>query len=277
MRMTDAAMQDGKMRLQKFLARAGVASRRACEAIIVSGRVQVNGAIVTELGTKVDPTADEVLVDGEEVTLPQQSVVLMLNKPAGYLTAMKDDRGRPCVAELVPVDRYPGLYPVGRLDFDTTGLLLFTTDGELGNQLLHPSFHVDKTYEALVEGAVTEGELQSLREGVMLADGITAPAQVTLRSRTQAKAAVLQALAAGNLSRKARQALKARVSLLSITIHEGRKRQVKRMCAAVGHEVVRLHRSSFGPLGLDGLAEGSFRILEDAEVSALLEAAGPKA
>lgn len=240
MKMTNEAV-----RLQKFLARAGVASRRASEQLIVQGRVAVNGSVVTELGTKVNPDTDIVTVDGDTVTLSEDQCVLMLHKPAGYLTAMKEDRGRRCVAQLVPTQQYPGLFPVGRLDFDTTGLLLFTTDGELGNALLHPSFHVDKEYHAWVEGRPNKSTLLALRNGVKLQDGMTAPAQVSLVKQDANK------------------------TLLSITIHEGRKRQVKRMCAAVGHPVVTLHRSKFGPLELGNLPVGKYRILNPDEVQAL--------
>lgn len=238
-------MTNEAVRLQKFLARAGVASRRASEQLIVQGRVAVNGSVVTELGTKVNPDTDIVTVDGDTVALSEDQCVLMLHKPAGYLTAMKEDRGRRCVAQLVPTQQYPGLFPVGRLDFDTTGLLLFTTDGELGNALLHPSFHVDKEYHAWVEGRPNKSALLALRNGVKLQDGMTAPAQVSLVKQDANK------------------------TLLSITIHEGRKRQVKRMCAAVGHPVVTLHRSKFGPLELGNLPVGKYRILNPDEVQAL--------
>lgn len=239
------SQSEGLMRLQKFLARAGVASRRACEGFITEGRVSVNGTVVTELGTKVDPVHDEVRVDGAPVSIAAQKVTLMLYKPAGFLTSMGDERGRACVSELVPTDKYPGLYPVGRLDFDTTGLLLFSTDGELGNALLHPSRHVDKTYLAKVTGRPSKRELQALCEGVMLDDGPTQPAQVREVSHTKTSAT------------------------LEIVIHEGRKRQVKRMCEAVGHPVQQLHRASFGLLSLGNLKVGEWRLLTDAEVASL--------
>ena len=142
------------MRLQRFLARAGVASRRGSEALMTAGRVTVNGQVACELGTKVDVDRDVVEVDGQRVKLDGGAVYLMLNKPAGYLTTMSDPHGRPCVAELVPTSAHPGLFPVGRLDLDTTGLLLFTTDGDLGQALLHPSHHVEKVYVARVDGWV---------------------------------------------------------------------------------------------------------------------------
>ncbi|MEI7814244.1 MAG: pseudouridine synthase, partial [Coriobacteriia bacterium] len=153
------------MRLQKFLARAGVASRRGSEDLMTAGRVRVNGVVMTELGTKVDPTVDKVTVDHKPVCLAEQPVYLVLNKPAGVVTTMSDPQGRTTVAALVPVREYPGLFPVGRLDYETTGLLLFTTDGEIAHRLLHPSRHVEKIYRALVDGRATEPELDRLREG----------------------------------------------------------------------------------------------------------------
>lgn len=239
------AEQEGQVRLQKFLARAGVASRRASEKLIEAGRVSVNGQVVTELGTKVDPEADEVRLDGAPVCKAAEAVTLMLNKPAGYLTSMKDPQGRPCVAQLVPLDEFPALYPLGRLDYDTTGLLLFSTDGELGNAVLHPSHHVDKTYRALVKGKPSEAALDRLRSGVVLDDGPTQPAEVRLAGR------------------------KGKNAYVEITIHEGRKRQVKRMCDAIGHPVLQLHRASFGPLELGDLPEGKYRVLSEQEVAAL--------
>lgn len=239
------AEQEGQVRLQKFLARAGVASRRASEKLIEAGRISVNGQVVTELGTKVDPEADEVRLDGAPVRKAAEAVTLMLNKPAGYLTSMKDPQGRPCVAQLVPLDEFPALYPLGRLDYDTTGLLLFSTDGELGNAVLHPSHHVDKTYRALVKGKPSEAALDRLRSGVVLDDGPTQPAEVRLAGR------------------------KGKNACVEIIIHEGRKRQVKRMCEAIGHPVLQLHRASFGPLELGDLPEGKYRVLSEQEVAAL--------
>ncbi len=237
------------MRLQKFLARAGAASRRGSENLMTAGRVCVNGVVTTELGSKVDPLTDVVTVDGIEVKLADGSVTLMLNKPAGYITTMSDPQGRPCVAELVPTDRYPGLFPIGRLDFDTTGLLLFSTNGELGNGLLHPRHHVWKTYVARVDGLIRQEDIRALERGVELGDGLTLPADLSIIESSS------------------------RSSVVRISIREGRKRQVKRMFEFVGHPVLALHRESFGSLVLGDLEPGCWRVLDDAEVDALRSAA----
>lgn len=238
------------MRLQKFLARAGVASRRGSEDLMTAGRVQVNGATVTELGAKVDPLVDQVAVDGVVVHLADQPVYLALHKPSGRVTTMSDPQGRPTVAELVPVHKYPGLFPVGRLDYDTTGLLLFTTDGELAHRLLHPRHKVDKTYRVLVDGAPDPMDVKTLTEGVQLDDGMTAPARVRTVEKHHGR------------------------SLMEMTITEGRKRQVKRMFSAVGHPVLELHRIRFGPIGLGPLPEGQYRVLSAEEIAALKRAVG---
>lgn len=248
------------MRLQRFLARAGVASRRGSEDLITAGRVSVNGAVVTELGTKVTLGVDEVAVDGRTVAMGEGPVYLMLHKPAGYLTTMADPQGRPCVAELVPRERFPGLFPVGRLDKDTTGLLLFTTDGDTGNRLLHPSFHVPKRYLALVDGHLADEELEPLRQGITLDDGPCRPAPCAIVDRTSACELWpddTQTIENGT------------VTPVSIELREGRKNQVKRMFGAIHHPVIRLHRNRMGSLTLGELAEGEWRELEEAEVAAL--------
>jgi len=232
------------MRLQKFLARAGVASRRGSEDLMTAGRVAVNGEIVTELGSKVDPRVDVVTVDGAAVELADGPVYLVLNKPAGYLTTMADPQGRPTVADIVP--REPaGLFPVGRLDKDTTGVLLFMTDGDLAHRLLHPKYHVEKRYIATVEGAPSDGNLKRLARGIELDDGPTKPARI-------------RRLAQSSLG-----------TSVEIVISEGRKRQVKRMFLAIGHPVVVLHRASFGPVELGDLAEGLTRPLTGRELESL--------
>ena len=265
------------MRLQKFLARAGVASRRHAEEIIVAGRVTVNGQ-PAELGCSVDPGSDEIRVDGGAlVRLAEGDVTIMLHKPAGYVTTMDDPQGRATVADLVPVDRFPGLFPVGRLDRDTTGLLLFTTDGELGNALLHPRRHVEKRYLALVEGAPDAKALERLRRGVALSDGMTLPARAELLRGDDAQKAAraigtgkgaggINASHAGKRSRAVREKTG---SYVLVGLREGRKREVRRMLEAVGYPVIALHRSSFGPLELGDLPRGSWRELTDVEVGEL--------
>lgn len=249
------------MRLQKFLARAGAASRRGSENLMTAGRVRVNGEVVTELGSKVDPAVDVVTVDGREVRLADEATYLILNKPMGYVTTMRDPGGRPCVAELVPIREHPGLFPVGRLDRDTTGLLLFTTDGDAAQRLLHPSFEKDKHYVALVRGRLAEAEARQLERGVTLDDGPCAPAAVELLERPRDTRPV------------APRGVPEGMSVVGLTIHEGRKHQVKRMLEAVGHEVVALHRDTFGPLTLGDIKPGSWRELTETERRAVLAAA----
>lgn len=248
-----------EMRLQKFLARAGVASRRHAEELIAAGRVTVNGARVTEMGVKVDPAADMVAVDGAPVALPEENATFLLHKPAGYVTTMSDPQGRPTVAALMADEllAHPGLFPVGRLDTDTTGLLLFTDDGQLGHGLLHPRRHVEKTYLALVEGVPDAGDVRRLREGVLLDDGLTLPAGVRVLEGADGRRA---ALAAGG-------------SYVEVRLREGRNRQVRRMLDAVGHPVIALHREAFGPLALGNLPRGASRPLAEAEVARLKELA----
>jgi len=234
------------MRLQKFLARAGIASRRGSEDLITAGHVAVNGAVVTQLGARVDPLTDRVTVDGEVVDAGGEPVYLLLNKPADVVTTMSDPQGRRTVREFMP-DGVPGLFPVGRLDRDTTGALLLTTDGELAHRLMHPRYHVPKRYLARVEGRLADEDLEPLRTGVELDDGPTKPA----------RARVVEAHDDS--------------SEVEIEVSEGRKRQVKRMCEAIGHPVRTLHREAFGPLDLGDLREGASRELTPAEVAALRE------
>jgi 23S rRNA pseudouridine2605 synthase len=233
------------MRLVKFLATSGVASRRAAEEIIRSGRVTVAGEPVTDPARDVDRDSC-VALDGESVGgKPQTLVVYAVNKPSGVVSTAKDPQGRPTVVKLV---RSPQrLYPVGRLDADTTGLILLTNDGELSYRLTHPRFEVEKTYRARLAGPpVAERALRALRHGIQLEDGMTAPARVR----------------------------RTKPDTLEITIHEGRKRQVKRMCEAVGHRVLQLERISFGPLQLGDLALGAHRQLSGEEVRLLWTATG---
>lgn len=244
------------MRLQRFLARAGVASRRGSEDLMTAGRVTVNGQVATELGTKVDVDRDHIEVDGMPVKLNQGAVYLMLYKPTGYLTTMSDPQERPCVADLVPRDRFPGLFPVGRLDRDTTGLLLFTTDGDLSQDLLHPSKHVYKTYQALVDGHLTDRDLTPLRRGIELDDGLCQPAICRVINTREAEPVAPQGIKPGTTA-------------VEVIIREGRKNQVKRMLSKIHHPVIRLHRCNFAGLELKDVAKGSWRELTDREVQIL--------
>lgn len=234
-------------RLQKLLARAGLGSRRACEEIIRAGRVTVNGQTVTKLGVQASPD-DDIRVDGRAISLPEEHVYLALNKPPGYVTTRDDPQGRPTVMDLVPEDLRPRIFPVGRLDQDTTGLLLLTDDGELAQRLTHPSHHVPKEYLADVEGTPGESALRRLRSGIELEDGPTQPAEV-----------MLVATGGGE-------------SRLRVTLAEGRNRQVRRMFAAIGHPVRRLKRVAMGPLGLGELSLGEVRLLTVGQVRALRQA-----
>ena len=228
-------------RLQKLIARAGICSRRAAEDLIAAGRVTVDGKIVRELGAKADPSQNKIRVDGKLLTFGAEKIYLLMNKPRGYVSTVKDDRGRRTVLELLGEDFSERVYPVGRLDLNSEGLLLLTNDGDLTNALIHPRYEIPKTYRARVTGTVTEDKLDKLRAGVELEDGLTLPAEVYLLDD----------------------------GLVEITIREGRNRQVRRMFASIGCDVKRLRRVKFAGLTLDGLKVGQVRSLSAAEVAAL--------
>lgn len=229
------------MRLHKFLALCGVASRRGAEKLVAGGRVTVNGNVVSNVRRGVDPQTDDIRVDGDRVQ-PERKVYIMLNKPKGYLTTMKDPHGRKTVSELVE-DVPQRVFPVGRLDKDTEGLLVLTNDGELTYRLTHPKFEVKKTYQAIVAGVVSDEALDRLRAGVHLSDGLTSPAEVRVLSREEDG------------------------TCLEISISEGKKRQVRRMCSAVGHEVLELKRVAMAGLVLKDVASGEWRYLTPQELS----------
>lgn len=248
--MTDGEkMADNKIRLQKFLAENGVASRRKSEELIERGKVKVNGHPAM-LGDKIDPRYDLVTVAGEKIVPPDKSenIYIMMNKPRGYVTTMSDEMGRKCVAELVS-DFEERIYPVGRLDKDSEGLLLFTNDGEFANMMTHPSMHISKTYRVSVKPMADEAQLVALSSGVVIDGKKTMPASVQLMSEGNDR------------------------SVLQITIHEGRNRQIRKMCEAVGLETVRLKRVSIGSLKLGSLSAGEYRELRKEEVAALKRAA----
>jgi 23S rRNA pseudouridine2605 synthase len=235
------------MRLQKFIASAGLASRRSAEIMIEEGRVRVNGEIVQEMGKKIDPLRDRIEVDDVPVAKPAHKHSFLLYKPSGYLTTVKDPFGRPTVMDLFPPQLQKGLFPIGRLDLDTEGLLIMTNDGQLAYYLAHPRFQIDKSYHAWVRGIPSHSMFQTLRKGFSTGDKTFSPARVTLlatrKSPSQAK--------------------------LEIILAEGKKRQIRSMCKAVGYPVVFLKRVSLAFLNLRGLKPGSYRRLKKEEIERL--------
>lgn len=244
-------MSERPQRLQKILAQAGYGSRRACEQLILQARMRINGQVVTQLGVQADPQCDVIEVDGKRVQLSEEHTYILLHKPAGVVTTRRDAHAARTVMDLLQ-GVTAAVFPVGRLDADITGALLLTDEGELAYRLTHPRYGVPKTYLVEVRGEVGEEAVRRLRDGVLLEHGMTAPAQV----------------------QKVRYLAGRRTTLLRLTIHEGRKRQVKRMCMAVGHPVVRLHRERFGHLTLHQLPVGAWRYLTDEEIVALRRAVG---
>lgn len=237
-----------EMRLQKYLAAGGIASRRKCEELILEGKIKVNGIIVQELGKKVNPETDEVRYNGKIVKLEEEKVYILLNKPIGYVTTAKEQFGRDKVLDLVKVNKR--IVPVGRLDMYTSGALILTNDGDFVNKLTHPKNEIDKTYNATVNGIVTKEEIEKLKNGVEIDDGyITKPAKVKILKIVEEK----------NISR------------IQITIHEGKNRQVRKMCEAINKKVLALHRCKIGNLDVKDLKLGAWRYLSSHEVNSLLK------
>lgn len=228
-------------RLQKYMASAGVGSRRACEAMIAEGKVEVNGQVVREQGVKVVPGKDKVKVNGKLISVEDKHVYILLNKPVDYITTVKDTHDRPIVTDLLRDIPYR-VYPVGRLDVDTEGLLLLTNDGEFSYRMTHPKFQIKKTYLATVQGVLTPERVTMLEQGVMLEDGMTSPAKVEIVKKEKHK------------------------TVVKITISEGKNRQVRRMFKAVKNPVLALRRISVGPLTLDKVPVGEFRYLTEKEL-----------
>lgn len=236
-------------RLQKIISRAGLMSRRAAEKFILDGRVSVDGKIISELGTKADLQKNKIFVDGKELQFVEKKIYIILNKPRGYITTAKDDRGRKTVLDLVSeIDAR--IYPIGRLDYDSEGLLILTNDGDLMNKLLHPKFKIAKTYRVKIVGKISAEKISKLSEGIELEDGLTLPAKISL-------------LDAGK-----------NFSTVEITICEGRNRQIRRMFAAVGHEVIFLRRIKFAGLTLKNIPVGKFRNLTEQEILSLQKQVG---
>jgi 23S rRNA pseudouridine2605 synthase len=232
-------------RLQKILAEAGVASRRKAEELIAAGRVSVNGEVVTEMGVKAD-MSDDIRVDGKPIR-KEEHVYYLLNKPAGYICTLKDDKGRKTVRECMP-DVKERIFPVGRLDYDTTGLIIMTNDGEFANRMMHPRYHLPKTYEVAVDGILTDQMLIMLTKGIRLNDGMTLPAEVILLSRKEST----------------------HKTVIQITIREGRNRQVRRMMEYFHCKVTRLSRIRYGCLETGSLRQGQYRKLRSYEVRKLI-------
>lgn len=237
-----------KERLQKIIAKAGICSRRAAETLIREGKVTVDGVVVTEMGMKVDHRVQKIIADRVHVRFTEKKVYILLNKPEGYVTTMNDPQGRPIVTDLVK-NVAERVFPVGRLDFETKGALILTNDGELAQQIQHPSFEVKKTYVARIQGKPTAEELKMLEEGVELEGKITAPAQVKVYRMGK------------------------KDSVLEITIHEGRKHQVRKMCQAIGHHCVELTRTAYGHLSLGDLQPGKFRYLTTKDLARITKTA----
>ena len=233
-------------RLQKYLAQCGVASRRKCEELILQGRVQVNGVTVTELGTKINPEKDKIKFDGKDIKQSQKLVYILLNKPIGYVTTADDQFGRDTVLDLVKVKER--IVPVGRLDMYTSGALILTNDGDFVYQVTHPKHEIEKTYTVTIKGIVQNNEVEQLRSGIKIEDYITKPARVKILKTDNEKD----------------------ISRLEITIHEGKNRQVRKMCEAVGRKVLALHRSKIGNLGVKDLELGKWRYLDSKEVKGIL-------
>jgi 23S rRNA pseudouridine2605 synthase len=251
--------QEEGERLARFLAHAGVASRRHAEALIAAGRVQVNGVTVTAQGTRIQPARDIVSVEGKQVSAPAQHIYVLLHKPVGYVSTVYDPQHRRTVLDLLPEElRHLRLYPVGRLDLDTSGLLLLTNDGDFALRMTHPRYSMQKHYEALVEGCPDEAALNALRRGIEIVEDNgqrhrTTPAQVRILRRERSSQTHCW---------------------LALTIHEGRKRQVRRMLAAVGHPVLQLIRTGIGPLTLANLPPGHWRYLTPRELEQLQAPSG---
>ena len=241
-------MTDGKVRLQKYLAECGVASRRKSEELIDQGKVKVNGNIAS-IGDKINPKRDTVTVSGKKIVKQKSHTYIMLHKPRGFITTMSDEMDRKCVAQLVK--DVPGrVYPVGRLDRDSEGMLLFTNDGEFANAMTHPTRHVPKTYRVTVRPAITEEQITKLTTGVMVDDRMTAPAEVRVVTKEEGRV------------------------VLEIILYEGRNRQIRKMCEEVGLEVARLKRTAIGSIKLGMLKQGDYRELTEDEVRKLMIAAG---
>ena len=231
-------------RLQKYMASCGVASRRKCEEIILEGKVKVNGIVVKELGIKVDPLNDKIEYNDKIITKEEKKVYIMLNKPEGYISSVKDEKGRETILDIVKVEER--VYPIGRLDYDSSGLLLLTNDGEIYNKIIHPREELTKKYIAVVKGEVTNKDIEAFKRGVDIGGYVTAPAELKIISYDRD------------------------ISTIEIGIHEGKNRQIRKMCAAINHEVLSLKRIAVGELKLGYLKRGEWRELKEEELEYIM-------
>ncbi|MDU4739778.1 pseudouridine synthase [Clostridium sp.] len=234
-------------RLQKYMARCGVASRRKCEEIILSNKVKINDNIVNELGVKIDPSKDKVFYNGKRILPEENKLYIMLNKPEGYITSVKDEKGRKTILDLVKVNER--IYPIGRLDYDSSGLILLTNDGDIYNKIIHPRVEVEKKYIALCKGVFSDEEIIKFENGIDIGGYITANAKIKLIDKEKDKKT------------------NAVNSLVEIIIHEGKNRQIRKMCSALGHEVITLKRVAVGDIKLGYLKRGEWRNLTEDELN----------
>ena len=236
------------IRLQKYLASCGISSRRKCEELILNGKVEVNGKVITELGTKINPDTDEIKYNGKIIKNEEEKVYILLNKPIGYVTTAKEQFGRDMVLDLIKINKR--IVPVGRLDMYTSGALILTNDGDLVNKITHPKNEINKTYNVTISGKITKQEVELLKNGVEIDNGyITKPAEVKILKIDEEK----------NISR------------IQIIIHEGKNRQIRKMCVAIGKKVLALHRSKIGNIDVKNLKIGEWRYLTEKEISNLIK------
>lgn len=239
-------MEDKKIRLQKYMAEAGIASRRKCEDLILQGKVKLNGKVVKELGTKINPKIDEVIYNGKQIKCEDEKIYILLNKPIGYVTTAKDQFGRDSVLDLVKVSKR--IVPVGRLDMYTSGAIILTNDGDFLYQVTHPKHEIEKTYTVTVKGSIQNEDIEKLKNGVEIGGYVTKEAKVKILKIDKEKD----------------------ISRIEIVIHEGKNRQVRKMCEAIGKKVLALHRTKIGEIAVKDLKLGTWRYLTKKEVDILL-------
>lgn len=238
-------------RLQKYMARCGVASRRKCEEIILEGKIKVNGIVIKEVGTKISPEKDVVEYNDTVIKVEEKKVYIMLNKPEGYITSVKDEKGRKTVLDIVNVDER--IYPIGRLDYDSSGLLLLTNDGSIYNNIIHPRVSLKKKYIAVCRGKFTDNDIKRFKNGIDIGGYVTAEADIDIISEEKQF----------NKRKKCDEIL----STVEISIHEGKNRQIRRMCSSLNHEVISLKRVSIGDIKLGYLKKGQWRELTESELN----------